>query len=100
MRHPGKLTHDHLTRSTSLDKNIATKDSYKQLSSTYNIEINSYIPDNGHCAEQLFRNSFKDANQTWYFCGVGPQNGNFIVEHKNKQLTFNTRTMLVHENRH
>ena len=56
-----------------------------------------YNAENGIFAEQHFRSTIEDFNQTITFCGIGSQHQNAIVERKIKTLTLGAIEWLLHE---
>ena len=74
---------------TSQEEKLSGKAAFEMLSATFGVKIKIYHADNGRFAEQPFRKSIEDANQTITFCGVGYHHQNDIV--KFKHSNHNTR---------
>ena len=86
----------YLQRGTSALETINAKLAYEQHASTFGVDVLGYHGDNGRFAEKDFKSSCQQKNQKLTFCGVGAHFQNGIAERAIKELTLQSRTMLLH----
>ena len=60
------------------------------------IKIKGYHKDNKRCAEQPFRSSIENSNQTINVFGIGSHHKNATVKRKPQTLTLGTVTLFPH----
>ena len=78
---------------------LATKRAYERLTATHKVTIRQYHADNGRFSEKAFRAAVEYTSQMISYCGVGAHHHNGIAKNHIKQLTTNSRTLLLHAKR-
>ncbi len=79
---------------------VASKSAFEAVADSYGVKIQKYLADNGIFAKSGFKDAVDAANQSIRFCAVSAHNQNGIVERKIGLWTNDSRTLLIHAQRH
>jgi hypothetical protein len=86
-------------RNLSLEETLLGKHTYERFLFSIEVTAKAYHADNGRFADKGFKDDCTMSNQSITFCGVGGHHQNGIAEHKIKELTLGTQTLLLHAKR-
>ena len=95
-----EYVYSHFQTSLDLDQTIESKHVFEGVADTYGVKIRSYLADNGIFAKEGFKKAVSMANQFIKFCAVSAHHQNGIVERRIGKLTNDSRTLLLHAQRH
>ena len=62
----------HLQKSTTAIETVEAKDAFERYAASHGVYTHRYHADNGHFADNLFRQAVARKGQTLSFCGVNP----------------------------
>ena len=83
----------------SSEETLESKLAYKRVLASYNITVKSYHADNLRFNDSNFTGSCIKGGQQISFCGVGAHHQNGIAEARVKEVSYATRTLLLHAKR-
>ena len=86
----------HVMRDLSLSETLLAKEALEKIMAQARQTVNHYHADNGRFADNGFIDAINQKYQKMFFCGVGGNHNNGIVENKNKILNTGARMLLLH----
>ena len=86
----------HLIQDTSGDSTLEAKEYFERDCMPQNLLLKHYHADNGRFAENTFKQDCESKMQHLNFCGVGAHQQNGVSERIIKDLTFYSRTLILH----
>jgi hypothetical protein len=87
-------------RDLSAEATLEAKRDFEHKCAIRGVKVQRYHADNDRFAEKLFKDDCNAQGQHLTFCGVGAHHQNGIVEHKIKDITLATRTILLYAMRY
>eukprot|EP00956_Cyclotella_meneghiniana_P034451 scaffold105063_cov38-Cyclotella_meneghiniana.AAC.1 len=94
--HYSRLRYIHLMTSMSSDQTIEAKQAFERFANDHGLKIKHYHCDNGRFADNAFKLHCDANNQSISYCGVNAHFQNGIAERAIRDITEQTRTMLLH----
>ena len=94
--HASDFMYVHMHQHLTTDKTIDAKHAFERLAEQHRVWILHFHCDNGRFADKAFVDDVRAAHQTITFCGVGAHHQNGIAERRNRDITENARTSLLH----
>ena len=91
-----RLHYIHLMTSLILQENTEVKKAFEQFAADHGVQIKQYHADNGHFADNAFKQHCSQQHQTISYCSVNACFQNCITERAIRDITNTTRTMLFH----
>ena len=85
-----------LMRDLTAESTLAAKKGFEHRCAVQGFKVEHYHADNGRFSEPEWINECKRCKQDLIFFGVGAHNQNGISERKIKDVTFISRTVLLH----
>ena len=92
--------YSHFQTSLDLEQTIDSKHAFESVADSYGVSIKKYLADNGIFAKKGFKDAVAMGNQSIRFCAVSAHHQNGIVERKIQSWTNDSRTLLIHAQRH
>eukprot|EP00956_Cyclotella_meneghiniana_P025434 scaffold53086_cov60-Cyclotella_meneghiniana.AAC.2 len=94
--HYSRLRYIHLMTSMSSEQTIEAKQAFERFANDHGVKIKHYHCDNGRFADNAFKMHCDANNQSISYCGVNAHFQNGIAERAIRDITEQTRTMLLH----
>jgi hypothetical protein len=93
------LSYLHLQQNSTSAETIKAKDAFQAYAASYNVTIQLYHADNGRFADNAFRQSCQEKQQTISFCGVNAHWRNGMAEKWIRDLQDAATTSLLYAQR-
>jgi hypothetical protein len=90
------LSYLHLQQNLTSSETIKAKDAFEAYAASYNVTIQHYHADNGRFADNAFRQSCQEKQQTISFCGVNAHWQNGMAEKRIRDLQDAATTSLLY----
>jgi len=97
--HYSRLGYIYLQQNLTSDETIKAKQAFEAFAHTHGVRIQHYHSDNGRFADNAFRTSIEENQQTISFCGVNAHWQNGIAERRIRDLQEAATTMLLYAQR-
>ena len=94
--HFSRLRYVHLMTSMSSEQTVEAKQAFERFANDHGVKIKHYHCDNGRFADNAFKMHCDANNQSITYCGVNAHFQNGIAERAIRDITEQTRTMLLH----
>ena len=94
--HASRLGYIHLQCDLTSKSTVEAKLAFEAYAERSGVKIKHYHCDNGRFADNAFKDSVKQMNQSISYCGVNAHFQNGIAEKRIRDLQESARTMLIH----
>jgi hypothetical protein len=97
--HYSRLGYIYLQQDLTSNETMKAKQAFEAFAHTHGVRVQHYHADNGRFADNAFRNSIQENQQTISFCGVNAHWQNGIAERRIRDLQEAATTMLLYAQR-
>ena len=97
--HYSRLGYIHLQQDLTSNETMKAKQAFEAFAHTHGVRVQHYHADNGRFADNAFRTSIQENQQTISFCGVNAHWQNGIAERRIRDLQEAATTMLLYAQR-